>query len=104
MILEKELTEGNEDKVGIQKNCLLLILPKLKPIFSLSLHYNDIYLYVHVTLICKFIAFDKLFPNYFYLESVFKTFVNDEMNKVSLTGTVYDLSTYYGLIYVEEGH
>ena len=59
-----------------------------------------------MTQICKFIALDNTPPQYFRLGIVSKRFTKDEINKISLKGTmyIYDVSTDYGLTSIDRSY
>ena len=73
--------------------------------FCFSLHYDEAnsYLFVNGVEIIKFKAKDsEIIPNVLCLGNVSKDFSASNMKKTGLYGTVYDFSTDYGAILVDD--
>ena len=69
-------------------------LSKANTKFGLSLHYDgdESYMHVNKTEICKFKPDGNINWYDFCLRSVSRGFTKDELNEISLNGTVYDFS------------
>ena len=94
-----ELGEGPtayiiNDNVGTAETKFGINLTISNRKFFVCLHYsgNESYLYLNKIEICKFIAHGNI-PEYeLCLESVSKDFTKDEINDISLNGTIYIFS------------
>ena len=77
---------------------------KAKSKSCLSLHYNGdkSYLYVNKTEIFKFKVKDNISWYNFYLENISNFFTKDEQTKISLNGTVYDVSVDHSSVKKED--
>ena len=88
----------------MQKNCIQLTLLKKNTKFCLSLHYNgaNSYLFVNGTEIIKFKAKDSEINAYsLCLGNISKDWSQENIKKTGLKGYVYDFSTDYSAINVD---
>ena len=88
----------------MQKNCTQLTLLKKIQNFVLSLHYNraNSYLFVNGTEIYEFKAKDSEIKVYLLcLGNISKDWFHDNMKKTGFNGDIYDFSTDYSAIDVD---
>ena len=92
------------DNTGSAGKKICVNFNKANTKFSLRLHYNwdESYLIVNKTEICKFKAKDNISWYTFCLGSVSKDFAKDEQSEISFNGTVFDFSVGHSSIKEED--
>ena len=103
LVLGKAIAQGLGDQTSAEK-MYTVNFTKINTKFYLSLHYNGdtSYLFVNGTEVIKFKAKDSMIVPYsLCLGNISKDWSNDNMKKIGLKGSVYDFSTDYSAIVVD---
>ena len=104
LVLGRGATQGLESALTAEK-MYSINFTVAKEKFCLSLHYNggNSYLFVNGTEIIKFKAKDsEIYASLLCLGNISKNWSTDNMKKTGLTGYVYDFSTDYNAITIDD--